>query len=484
MSRTSIQRRLIAVVVISQLLLAIGLVGGAVYLNRRLLRRAFDNALQERAMSIAALVRYSEESPPKLIFENDLVPPPLEPDHPDLYQVTTSEGAVIARSPDWDRVPAFGDVHQDGYRDFELGGIRYRVARFQTPVFDREPDVHTNDTLIVGYASPLDQLNREVVVAGVYTAVGTAILLLLGVGFAIWGMRRGLRPLADLAESAAQVSPSHWQLRPTQEVLNTTELVPLTDTMTTMLGSLRRAFNQQRDFVANAAHELKTPVAILKSTLQLLLQRPQTAEQYRAGLEQALTDLDRLEKLVHLMLRLARAEQASAGERELEEVDIAGSCQSAIELLAPVARERGVRVEFAQQGPAYMRGDADDLRLVWSNLLENAIRYSPRGGEVEVRVSSNAAHGQVEIEDRGPGISENDLPHIFERFYRGDSSRARGTGGYGLGLAISKTLIEAYGGSICAQSVPQRGTTIVVELPLSNTSPASALPMPVGNAAV
>jgi signal transduction histidine kinase len=334
--------------------------------------------------------------------------------------------------------------------------------------------VHTNDTLIVSYASPLDQLNYQVVIAGVYTAAGTAILLLVGVNFAIWGMRRGLRPLADLAESAAQVSPSHWQLSPSPEVLNTTELVPLTDTMTTMLDSLRRAFNQQREFVANAAHELKTPVAILKSTLQLLLQRPQTAEQYRAGLEQALADLDRLETLVHLMLRLARAEQASAGERELEVVDIASSCQSALDMLAPVARERGVRLDFTLQGPTYTRADSDDLRLVWSNLLENAIRYSPRGSEVKMRVSSNAAHSWVEIEDRGPGISDADLPHIFERFYRGDSSRARETGGYGLGLAISKTLIEAYGGRISAKSAPQRGTTIVVELPLAEQPSGSS----------
>ena len=478
MPRTSIQRRLIATVVISQLLLATGLVGGSVYLNRRLLRRAFDNALQERAMSIAALVRYSEESPPRLIFENDLVPPPLEPNHPDLYQVTTSGGAVVAQSPDWDRVPAFGDGHQNGYHDLEFGNLRYRVARFQVPVFDREPDVHTNDTLIVSYASPLDQLNHQVVVAGVYTAVGTAVLLLVGVGFAIWGMRRGLRPLADLAESAAQVSPSHWQLSPSQEVLNTTELVPLTDTMTSMLESLSRAFNQQRDFVANAAHELKTPVAILKSTLQLLLQRPQTAEQYRIGLEQALADLDRLETLVHLMLRLARAEQASAGKRELELVEIASSCRNAIDMLAPVARERGVRVEFTGQAPAYMRGDVDDLRLVWSNLLENAIRYSPRGSEVRMQLSSDASHGRVEIEDRGPGISDADLPHIFDRFYRGDSSRARGTGGYGLGLAISKTLIEAYGGSISAKSVPQCGTTILVELPLAKQPSGSSAPTP------
>ena len=476
MRRTSIQRRLIATVVISQLLLALGLVGGSVYLNRRLLRRAFDNALKERAMSIAALVRYSEETRPRLIFEGDLVPPALERGHPDLYEVRTTAGVLVARSPQWTRATESADVPPETYRDFVFEGIGYRGVRVQVPVFDREPDVHTNDSLIVSYASPLDELNHQVLLAGIYTAVGTAVLLLLGVGFAIWGMRRGLRPLANLAGSAALVSPAHWELDPGTEALSTSELVPLTDAMRTMLDGLHRAFDQQREFVANAAHELKTPVAILKSTLQLLLQRPRSSEQYRAGLEQALADLDRLEKLLHSMLRLARAEQGAAASRELEVVDLAATCQAALDILQPVARERGVHLQFTRNGAAAMHSDAEDLRLVWCNLLENAIRFSPPGGEVRVRVSAEGNQGRVEIEDTGPGISEADLPRVFDRFYRGDSSRTRETGGYGLGLAISKAIVEAYGGSVSVHSEPQRGATVIVRFPLiQQAMPASTL---------
>jgi len=473
MPRTSIQRRLIATVVMSQVLLALGLVGGSVYLNRRLLRRAFDNALNERAMTIAALVRYSEEVPPRLIFEGDLVPPPLERNHRDLYQVTTLAGDVIARTPEWAGTSEFANVGTGSYRDFSLGSVPYRGVRLQIPIFDREPDVHTIDVLVVSYASPLDELNRQVLLAGIYTGAGTTVLLLLGVVFAIWGLRRGLRPLSGLAESAALVSPAHWELDPGAEAFNTAELVPLTDAMRTMLDELHRAFNQQREFVANAAHELKTPVAILKSTLQLMLQRPRSSEQYRAGLEQALTDLDRLEKLTHSMLRLARAERGSTEDRELEVVELAASCQSAVEALSPLARERGVRFDFGRAAIAWMQADAEDLRLVWCNLLENAIRFSPQGGEIRVGVFAEGGHGRVEIEDRGPGISDADLTRVFERFYRGDASRARETGGYGLGLAITKALVEVYGGSISAQHAPRGGTKIVVLLPLMQ----SALPV-------
>ncbi len=124
-------------------------------------------------------------------------------------------------------------------------------------------------------------------------------------GFSIWALRRSLRPLSELANGAASISPSNWNLDPPEEARETQELRPLTQAMTSMLAGLHRAFTQQREFLANAAHELKTPVAILKSTLQSLAQRPRSAEEYRAGLEEALDDMARLEKLLHSMLRLA-----------------------------------------------------------------------------------------------------------------------------------------------------------------------------------
>jgi len=246
------------------------------------------------------------------------------------------------------------------------------------------------------------------------------------------------------------------------------ELAPLTRAMTTMLDGLHRAFDQQREFLANAAHELKTPVAILKSTLQSLLQKPREAEEYRAGLEEALQDMARLEKLLHSMLRLARAEQWASGSarRDLQVIDVATTCQSAIERLTPVARERNVEVKLITNGAMPLRADAEDLELVWANLVENAIRFSPAGGQIQVRLHANGSTGTVEVADNGPGMGAEELTHIFDRFHRGDSSRARDTGGYGLGLAISKALVEAYGGTITPESGPGRGTRMVVTIPL------------------
>ncbi len=168
------------------------------------------------------------------------------------------------------------------------------------------------------------------------------------------------------------------------------ELEPLTQAMTSMLSGLHRAFTQQREFLANAAHELKTPVAILKSTLQSLVQRPRSADEYRAGLEEALDDMARLENLLHSMLRLARAEQWAAGNlrRDLVPVDVGMTCQVAIERVHAVAEQRGITIDFAPNGPMRLLADPDDLELVWSNLLENAIRFSPDRATVRIKMRS------------------------------------------------------------------------------------------------
>jgi signal transduction histidine kinase len=235
------------------------------------------------------------------------------------------------------------------------------------------------------------------------------------------------------------------------------------------LARLQRSFVQQREFLANAAHELKTPVAVLKSTLQSLLQRPRSSEEYRTGLQQSLEDIERLERLLQWMLRLARAEQWAHGalRRDLELIDLNSNCEEAIERIQGLAQSRHTEIVLSRNGPLPFRGDPEDLRLVWTNLLENAVRYSPEGSKVEVALTkTDPAVALLTFKDHGVGIPSNELPHIFERFYRGDPSRTRATGGFGLGLAIAKALIEAYGGTISAESTPGKGTSMSVKLPL------------------
>jgi heavy metal sensor kinase len=342
------------------------------------------------------------------------------------------------------------------------------------PVLDREEgqSFRPQDLTIV-YAAPLIQVHEQVRAAGVFIAL--ASLALLGATFllALYGIRRGLLPLQRLAEQAALVSAHNWELRLPTDAEETAELRPLTQSMITMLSRLERSFVQQREFLGNAAHELKTPVAVLKSTLQSLLHRPRSSEEYRAGVQESLEDLERLERLLQWMLRLARAEQWAHGalRRDLELIDITATCEEAVERIHNLAQSRRTRIHLATNGKVLFRADPEDLQLVWLNLLENAVRYSPEGGVVEVAVTrKDGGAARIIFEDHGVGIPPEDLPHVFERFYRGDPSRTRATGGFGLGLAIAKALVEAYGGTITAENAPSQGTRMTVELPLNGSN--------------
>jgi signal transduction histidine kinase len=375
----------------------------------------------------------------------------------------------LTRSEDWPE----GLQLQPGpsqHWNFSWAGVPYHAVRMtHVPILDRPDNASVQpQTLTIVYASPTVRIRQQAKAA--LAAIASASLLLLGATtwLASWKIRRGLLPLQILARQASLVSTQSWKLQPPKEAEDIEELRPLTESMIQMLARLEYSFKQQREFVANAAHELKTPVAVLKSTLQSLLQRPRSSEEYRAGLQTSLQDLERLEQLLHWMLRLARAEQwAQNGQgRELEFIDINSTCEEAVERIRSLAQSRKTTIHLATNGPALFLADPEDLQLVWTNLLENAVRYSPEGSSVEVAVARVGEKAQITFQDHGAGISPSDLPRIFDRFYRGDRSRTRATGGFGLGLAIVKALVEAYGGSIAAESAPGKGTRMTVELPV------------------
>lgn len=468
MRRNSIQNRLIASVLLSQALLTVGLVvTGVAYTYWRLLS-TLDNGMQSHALRIGALVRYVDNSNGKVYFDDSLLPPPLDPERPDLFVVWASRSGLLFRSPGWPdglELKPGADLHWN----FDYAGTSYHALRLtQVRILDRgEGRAFRPQTLTIIYASPTTHLRQQVKAAGAYIALISLGLMLVTLGLAFAGVRSGLRPLQTLATQAGVVSARNWELRVPADVEQVDELRPLVESMTRMLDRLRRSFELQRQFLASAAHELKTPAAVLKSTLQQTLQRPRSNEEYQLALEHSLEDLGRLEQLMHSMLRLARAEQWAEGalRRDLENIDIGSTWQEALERVQPLAEAKQVRIDFAASGPLIFRADPDDLQTVWSNLIENAIRYSPQGSVVEVKLGREAGRFKVEVSDHGAGIGADDLPHIFDRFYRGDGSRTRSSGGFGLGLAIARALIDAYGGSIHADSEPGQGTRMTVILP-------------------
>src|SRR6266849_3040574 len=423
MLRDSIKGRLIATVILSQSLLAAGLLFAGVFYTHRRLLSTLDAGMQAHAMSVAALVRYTEDASGNVYFDDSLMPQSLDPNHPDLFAVLAERSGLLVRSANW---PSGLNLEPDGgcHWNFSWNSVPYRALRVsKVPVLDREESQSFQpQTLTIVYAAPMVRLREQVRAAGVFIALASLVLLGMTVMLALWGIRRGLSPLRHLAGQAALVTAHRWDFRPPDDAQQIAELRPLTQSMTNMLG----------------------------------------------GLEQSLEDLDRLERLLQWMLRLARAEQWAHGalRRDLQVIDLAATCEEAVERIRTLAQARNTSIHLSTNGPVPLRADHEDLQLVWINLLENAVRYSPEGASVEVAVTrQDGSPAQVIFEDHGAGIAAADLPHVFERFYRGDPSRTRATGGFGLGLAIAKAVVEAYGGTITADSAPGKGTRMTVELP-------------------
>jgi signal transduction histidine kinase len=471
----SLTRKVITRVVYCQLLLAIGVTLVAVLFARQELSGAFDTGLEGNAMSTLALVRYTETVPPALMFDSSLRPPAPDQKHKDLYEILAADGSLLARSPDWKEVPAPVLQSTTRYADFSQEGVPYRaVVMRNVPILDSEEDepgevdVGPPARVTVIFASSMAANHERLMFLAASVGGASLLLLLLANALAAMGVRRGLIPLHELATQASAISVRNWNFRPSSGVMLARELSPLVRAIETVLSRLQDSFRQQRDFTDDAAHELKTSVAILKSTLQSLIHRPRSPVEYREGLERALQDCARLEDLLARMLRLARIERLNeTGTRTPSPAtELTSTCEAAISRMGSLADARNVTLGFECDTPISVHADPEDLELIWLNLLENAVRHSPAGSSVKIRVHPNGGKmAEISVIDSGPGIPVAELPHIFERFRRGDPSRARSTGGFGLGLAICKALVDAYGGKIEAFNLPTQGTQMRVQFP-------------------
>lgn len=474
MKKFSLNRRLVIAALGSQILLAICLVIVGTSFSSHYIRSAFDVYIQGRAESIAALVYYPDDGSPGLLFNEAKVPPSPHRVHRDIFLVASNKGDFERHSAVYE--PHMFDAIPAGARfwSFVNRGEPYRaiVLRDVAILDTEEGEPLPLPKLTVIYAAPTMDIRQQLTNLGILIAIVSLLILAPTLYLAVWSIRRALTPLNDLAAAARTISVDRWQFEPSELAQSTEELQPLILAIQTVLEGLEAAFTRQREFLGDAAHELKTSLAIVKSTLQAQLTKPREKEEYKRGLVMIGDDCDRLERLLDRMLQTARAEQrvANGPSRVPEPLDLATTCEEAIARLSHFAAARDVAIDFTSSGYAQVRAEPADLELIWLNLLENSIQYSPVGSVIEMRLSVAEEWATVEVADRGCGVEAAHLPHIFKRFYRADSSRARSTGGAGLGLAITKSLVDFYGGRIHAESELGRGTRITIELPLATSS--------------
>lgn len=285
--------------------------------------------------------------------------------------------------------------------------------------------------------------------------LGVWILALLGDW---WLSGRAIRPIQAISQTATRIADGHLEAR--IDITETdSELGQLSQVLNQTFERLHASFERQRQFTADASHELRTPITILLSETQRILKRERSSEEYREVLETCAFTAQRMRGLVEALLLLARQENDDAKTHH-ESCDLAVILHEVIQQLTPLARERGHQI-VSSLISVPLKADPAGLAILASNLISNALQH---GGKVEVSCGREADTAMFTVSDDGPGIADTDLPHIFDRFYRADQARTSTSGHTGLGLSIAKAIVDKHGGSIQAVNLPQ-GASFEVKLP-------------------
>lgn len=332
----------------------------------------------------------------------------------------------------------------------------------QTRGVFREASILTQPGEIVLVGRSITTEMGELRLVAVRLAAVAGAVLLLGLAGGWWIATRAIQPIDDISAAAMKISAGDLTRR--IHVADTdNELGRLAGVLNSTFARLATAFAQQRQFTSDAAHELRTPVSVILTQVQSTLNKERSGAEYRESLEACQRAAQRMRRLTESLLALARTE---AGTESIKRTrfDLAETARECVELIRPLASEGAVKL-IPELTAVECCGEAGRLAQVITNLLINAIQYNRESGEVRLRVQREGGLAVLTVADTGRGISTDDLPHVFERFFRADRSRTGSAGHAGLGLAISKAIVEAHAGTIEIASQLGAGTIVTVRLP-------------------
>lgn len=385
-----------------------------------------------------------------------------------LIQVTDRAGRVVWKSDnlDTDSLPLVrtferhGAAFEDGrlFTNYTLDGVRYRMVLARGDVAE----------ITAAYpASEVDATLRQLF-AVLLWSVPIALGVSLGAGWYL--ARRSLRPVDEITKSARRITAQNLALRLPPPATDD-EIARLTATLNDMIARLEGSFARTRQFTSDASHELKTPLAILLGELELALRRPLSEDEYRATLASCLEEVERLTSVVEGLLELSRADGGQI-DMVFDQVRFSRLIDEICDDILILADAKRITVITNVQPDVVLQGDPVRLHQAILNVVENAIKYTPERGRVDVTMTADQRQAVVIITDTGYGMHADELPFIFDRFYRVDKARSQRIRGTGLGLAIAKWVVDAHDGTIRVSSVPEKGTTFTLTLPLRHGSGA------------
>jgi len=440
---------LIAILV---LLVAFGTV--AYFMLSKNLYRNLDEALRARVSELEGSIKVEDN---QISFEEKFN---------DLVLLYDADGALLQRLGPNVRFPNIEEIVQQAL----FGGSSFLTA------------TTTEGQEVRLYAAPfnLDSRTRIAIIAGrltreirnvlsifkvviIYSTL--AVLLLAGVG-GMFLAKQTLQPVEHITDIAREIGEGDLSRR--IDVRSDDEMGRLATTLNWMISRLEEAFQKQRQFAADASHELRTPLAIIQAESSLALDRRRTQAEYKRSLELVSQEVNYMSGIIGKLLMLER-EDSGTEPTNFQNVNVKDLITELSSDMEALAQEKNVAFSLGPMEDLTVKGDRLKLRQLFLNILDNAVRYTPGGGAVSSTLVRKNGSALVSISDTGTGIPAEDLPYIFDRFYRVDKARSRAEGGLGLGLAIASSIAKLHGGGIDVESQVGKGSTFHITLPLSET---------------
>lgn len=436
---------------------------------RHLLVDQFDISLKARAEALPELrpagAAVGREDDPATVAtgRNPVSPPPVKgASVPDYYVIKNAAGQTLSPPaggwavPETSLVSASFSTLADGSRRRGIvlrGAVRAPSGALTPVTINYQSSAVHLDTL-------LDRLAISLTTFGIVAGLVTALV-------AMRVSRTALKPLYATAEIIGTIDPQNLDRRIDAAALPP-ELESMARRLNEMLERIQRAYVQRHQFLADASHELRTPVAALVTTAEVSLRHPRSAEAYQQTLTTCLEDARYLRRLVEKLMEQCRADTLSHDETP-EEVDLTPLLTQCADQAAALGHDRGIAVARTLPASFSLTTQPQRLRSIVTNLLSNAVEYNRPGGTVELLAKPNGRLLHLSIRDNGPGIAPEHVPHLFEPFYRADKARSGQAGHMGLGLSLVQAHLHALGGQIRVESTVGSGTTFHVELPLQRS---------------
>jgi heavy metal sensor kinase len=384
-----------------------------------------------------------------------------------FIRVTRGDGSILYvsgppndQSFDPSRVPPAGPDHAAEFTRLEgLGdGRSVLIAAFRAATTGGGPYL-----VEVGTSSePVDRLARHILAL---LALGIPLVIAVAAAGGYLLARQALKPVEQIAGKAEIITQHNLSER--LPVANTgDELERLSIALNHMITRLDDAFGNSKRFVADASHELRTPLTVIQGELENLAADPHLPADLRDRVGSTLEEVERLGKIVQKLFALSRLDAGEAQE-EWVRLDLSALVAATSDQMLLLAEDRNIKVTREAGDPVYVMGDRARLKQVVVNLVDNAVKYTPPGGSVHLKVHRDSSHGILEVADTGMGIPPEAVPLVFERFFRVDRERSAGEGGAGLGLAIVRSICAAHGGRVDVESVAGSGSRFLVILPLA-----------------